>query len=353
MTIDAAVRRRRRPAAATISAPVIVVPFGALACTRLDRARRRLARGRRSSVAPGTEDEMIALPEETFRMRRVYNHPRLAASLRIDPEQRFSCAQCGRCCRRWDVLVTDAERASYVRRGVARWFRETEAGAARDGSDLVRRGSAERPNGDPFEPVPGWRGYHRIRSRADGACGFLSADNRCRLHEELGGAQQAAHLPDVSVHVSSRPRTSVVVTASFGCPTIVANRGELVAAGDAATIGSRSLRNGPWFVSRSVANAPPSSCRSRPIDDAVDLASSRETCLRCSLSGRAAWISAPTFTASALALDDLTRSRVLRLADADFAEYIKLTLPHAATAHEPQTRPAPLEAPSGGGSAAG
>ena len=36
----------------------------------------------------------------------------------------------------------------------------------------------------------------------------------------------------------------------------------------------------------------------------------------------------------ALALDDLTRSRVLRLADADFAEYIKLTLPHAAASTE-------------------
>ena len=33
----------------------------------------------------------------------------------------------------------------------------------------------------------------------------------------------------------------------------------------------------------------------------------------------------------AAALDDLTRSRVLALSDADFAEYVSLTVPHAAS----------------------
>ena len=150
--------------------------------------------------------------------------PACPVSLRIDPEQRFSCAQCGRCCRRWDVLVTDAERAGYARRGVARWFRET--GADAEGTDH-----------DPFEAVSGWRGYHRIRSRADGACGFLSADNRCRLHEELGGANKplTCRMFPFKFHPA---QASAVVTASFGCPTIVENRGELVS-GDATRAGAR------------------------------------------------------------------------------------------------------------------
>src|SRR5687768_7786849 len=99
---------------------------------------------------------MLAECIRRYLRHRCLRRPRittLASSLRIDPEQRFSCAQCGRCCRRWDVLVTGAERDRYVRRGVARWFRETEAGA-------------EGTSRDPFEAVPGWRGYHRIRSRA-------------------------------------------------------------------------------------------------------------------------------------------------------------------------------------------
>ena len=105
-----------------------------------------------------------------------------------------------------------------LRRGAARWFRETEAGS--EGTDR-----------DPFEPVSGWRGYQRIRARADGACGFLSADNRCRLHEELGAASKplTCRMFPFKFHPVS---ANVVVTASFGCPTIVDNRGELVS-GDA------------------------------------------------------------------------------------------------------------------------
>jgi len=43
----------------------------------------------------------------------------------------------------------------------------------------------------------------------------------------------------------------------------------------------------------------------------------------------------------AAALDDLTRSRVLALSDADFAEYVSLTLPHAASQKD---APPPREA---------
>ncbi len=63
------------------------------------------------------------------------------------------------------------------------------AAAWRDGSAKPRT-APEGTDTDPFEAVPGWRGFHRIRSRADGACGFLSPTNRCRLHEELGGAHK-------------------------------------------------------------------------------------------------------------------------------------------------------------------
>ena len=52
-------------------------------------------------------------------------------------------------------------------------------------------------------------------------------------------------------------------------------------------------------------------------------------------------ICAPTSSRIAHALDDLTRSRVLRLADADFAEYIKLTLPYAAACHARRRRAMP------------
>ncbi|MDP2053831.1 MAG: YkgJ family cysteine cluster protein, partial [Acidobacteriota bacterium] len=97
----------------------------------------------------------------------------MAISLRVDSKQRFTCASCARCCRRWEVLVSPAEVAAYQEQNVAQWFR----------LDF----SADEGSGDdPFEPIAGWRGYQRIRRRHDGACGFLSEANRCRLHEELG-----------------------------------------------------------------------------------------------------------------------------------------------------------------------
>ena len=245
------------------------------------------------------------------------------SSLRIDPEQRFSCAQCGRCCRRWDVLVTDAERADYVRRGVARWFRET--GADAEGTDH-----------DPFEAVSGWRGYHRIRSRADGACGFLSADNRCRLHEELGGANKPLTCRMFPFKFHPAP-ASAVVTASFGCPTIVENRGELVS-GDTMRRSLESLRD-EWSAShRGVYPAKAGHhhlVAGRSID-APSIRIIRDSLLRMLARADQGTIDLrANVHRMALALDDLTRSRVLRLADADFAEYIKLTLPYAAAAAAP------------------
>src|SRR5437016_1670437 len=93
-------------------------------------------------------------------------------TLRFDAEQRFTCASCARCCHT-EVVITPAEHSAYERTRVAQWFRESAG--------------AEEGVGSPFEPLSGRPGWFRIRRRSDGACGFLSAANRCRIHEELGG----------------------------------------------------------------------------------------------------------------------------------------------------------------------
>ena len=69
--------------------------------------------------------------------------------------------------------MSPAEVSALQADNPARWFR-------------ADAGQVEGSGGDPFEPIAGWRGYQRIRKRPDGACGCLSAANRCRLHEELG-----------------------------------------------------------------------------------------------------------------------------------------------------------------------
>lgn len=167
-------------------------------------------------------------------------------------------------------------------------------------------------------------GFHRIRKRADGACGFLSDTSRCRLHEQLGATKKplTCRLFPYSFHPTA---DGIVVKASFGCPTIVANTGPLSGTGE-SLIALETLRK-EWFAT----NSPPASPRllvkgrtinarsSRLLRDNLIAMLSREDDIKSNIRRIAATI------------DDLTRSRVLSLSDEDFAEYIALTVPHAAS----------------------
>jgi Fe-S-cluster containining protein len=231
----------------------------------------------------------------------------LSRALRVDPAQHFSCSQCGRCCHRFDVVVTTAEIELYERRGAREWFRDTNGAAA-----------------DPFEPIPIGPGLHRIRKRADGACGFLSPDNRCRIHEELGGAKKPLTCR-LYPYAFNSAADGVVVTASFGCPTIVANQGTPMTTRESLA-SLESLRK-EWFDIHPAMSLPLQFVKGR----AIDTRSSRivrEQLL--AMLARPSEDIRDNIRRIAAALDDLTRSRVLALPDAAFAEYIALTLPHAA-----------------------
>jgi Fe-S-cluster containining protein len=227
--------------------------------------------------------------------------------MRLDPAQRFTCAQCGRCCRGFDVVVTAAEMDLYRRRNAAAWFRGTR------GSDAA----------EPFEPVPGAPALRRIRKRDDGACGFLSHDNRCRIHEELGAAKKplTCRLFPYAFHAAS---DGIVVKASFICPTIAANEGAPI--NDGMTRSLESLRD-EWFAIHPVKAA------------ALELVAGRSMSTRLLLLLRknlAAMLTADGtdlrsgIRRVAAVLDDLTRRRVLVLSQENFAEYVSLTVPYAA-----------------------
>jgi Fe-S-cluster containining protein len=249
----------------------------------------------------------------------VQSHPLnspVVVPLRLDPEQRFSCSQCGRCCRRWEILVSQAEVESFHRRGVDRWFRE-DADAA--------EGAAR----DPFEPAPGVGGFYRIRKRRDGACGFLSAANRCRLHEELGGGRKPLTCRLFPYRFHPTP-DAVVVTTSFGCPTVVANQGEPIAA--RATLDEIKALRTEWFAGNRQDAQPREYVRGRSID-ADSLRSLRESLLQ--ILDRAEANGARNLRLNMLrmarALEDLSRQRVIRLPDEGFAEYLALTTRFAAS----------------------
>jgi lysine-N-methylase len=234
--------------------------------------------------------------------------------IRFDREQRFTCSQCGLCCRRgWDIAVSAAEVEGYRRAHAERWFREEGGSPA-----------------EPFEAVPGMPGRFRISKREDGSCGFLSAANRCRIHEELGGARKPLSCRLFPFRVQASPGGEAVVTSSFCCPTIARNEG--------APLAERELKAmaGEWLRD-SAKPAPSQLVRGRPVDPAV------------AVSVRAAFraiLDRPDSLADKLAriahlADDLGRRRVLKLSDERLAEYVTLIGAHAARDTTPPQRQRP------------
>ena len=243
----------------------------------------------------------------------------------LDPEQRFTCQQCGRCCRRgWDIALTRGEVKAYRLAKVDRYYRE-------------REGSPEGADRDPFDPLPG--GYARIRKREDGACGFLSPENRCRIHEELGAEHKplTCRLFPFRFHPAEE---APVLTASFCCPTVVRNEGTLLSAQarDIASLRKAWTREYPerGLKRELVAGRPLAAETLATLRDLL-----REMLDRPGPGGR------PDLHANVLRIaryvEDLSRHRVVRLPPPRFAEYLELTGRYAAKSEQPQ----PPRPPSG------
>jgi Fe-S-cluster containining protein len=170
-------------------------------------------------------------------------------SFRHDPEQRFTCGRCTRCCRHWDVVVTAAEAESLRRPALARLWSE-HAELEEHGAGLDAGAGAPSPSApDPLEPAP--HGLLTIRRRADGTCGFLATDGACRIHAEHGASKKplACRLFPFRLYPSEGV---AVVTAAFSCPTVAANTGAPLA----AQLGEISSAAKEW--QRAFPPAPPS-----------------------------------------------------------------------------------------------
>ena len=245
----------------------------------------------------------------------------------LSQDQRFTCARCGRCCRRTTVPVTAGEAEAYRKAGAARWFREGHEG------DQTNDDTAG-PARDPFEPVPGHAPLLRIRKRADGACGFLSPEGLCRIHEAIGGDRKplACRLFPFRFHFTDNDE---VVTTSFACPTVIANEGA------ALPTHVRELRvlQGAWRRAWPEPAARIELVRGHALSSAV-LAGLRG--FLALLIDRPGPNGPPDLRVNlrriAAFLEDLSRPRVLRLAPGAFAEYFEVMGRHALTNEKP---PAP------------
>jgi Fe-S-cluster containining protein len=248
-------------------------------------------------------------------------------TLRFDAEQRFSCRECARCCRRgWDIAVTPAEVEAYRKAHAERWYRESEA-------------APEGAWREPFEAVARRSGVFRIRKRADGACGFLSAKGRCRIHEELGGDRKplTCRLFPFRFHPGDSP---AIVTASFCCPTVVNNDG--LALG--AQLPMLEALRKEWARAFAEPESPLRLTATKPLPKGA-LATIREALqeLLCRRGAEGSQGNALRMNAARAAqlLEDWTRSRVLRLDSERLAEYLELTGRFAARSQQPPPERAP------------
>jgi Fe-S-cluster containining protein len=227
------------------------------------------------------------------------------------------------------VPVTAREAEAYRKAGAERWFRES--GDDPEGSD-----------GDAFEPVPGHAPLLRIRKRRDGACGFLTPEGRCRIHEVLGADRKplSCRLFPFRFHPADAGGRDTVVTTSFACPTVIANEGSTLASQKQEiqamhTAWMRELPEAAATVELLSGHRAPRA--SLPL---------LRTTL-CRILDRPGPDGQPDLRTNlrriATLIEDLSRRRVLGLAPDDFVEYLRLTSGYAIK----NDQPAPARAPAG------
>jgi len=113
-------------------------------------------------------------------------------------QQQFSCRGCTNCCRELVVHLTDADRKKI------------------DDADWAQRLDVE--------PYVKLHGGYVLNHADDGACVFLTAAGRCRIHEEIGGTEKpiACQLFPFTLE---REASNVRAGLRFDCPTVTRNDG--------------------------------------------------------------------------------------------------------------------------------
>jgi len=110
---------------------------------------------------------------------------------------------CTGCCRKWNVLATEAELERFIHHDWA---------AARP--RMANRELVEDA-GD---------GLYRLAHTDDEACVFLDDDGLCAIHKELGMEAKPAMCKQFPYNLTDTPE-GVVVSLDFACPTVVVDKG--------------------------------------------------------------------------------------------------------------------------------
>ena len=126
-----------------------------------------------------------------------------ASRIEIPALQNWSCHGCTDCCRGQLLITVSADEKERI---------EKQGWTEAEGVDPVTMIVAQ---GDSF----------RLGHQSDGACVFLDASGRCRIHAKFGEAAKplACRLYPLVLHPAGK---KVVVGLRFSCPSATMNRGK-------------------------------------------------------------------------------------------------------------------------------
>lgn len=158
-------------------------------------------RGRWTCLRPNSPSGLVVFVPQGGKNGPVSPDRPLHVFLPSIPGQRWSCHSCGDCCR---TLVGHLFEHERQRLEAQNW--QTELGK----EPYVRAG-----------------GSSVLNKRADGACVFLDAENRCRIHSRFG--EEAKPLACRVFPFSIRPAPGGwQASLRFDCPSVIASRGQPV-----------------------------------------------------------------------------------------------------------------------------
>ncbi|MHC4600605.1 MAG: YkgJ family cysteine cluster protein, partial [Planctomycetota bacterium] len=122
--------------------------------------------------------------------------------LLLNPDHRFTCLACGRCCRTTSISLTPAE--------------------------AQRLATLQPPEGSlpTIQPYVGREGLAcRILPRRDGSCPYLRGDNLCAIHAEEGEEKKPLACRLFPLSFLRTPR-GLAVPLRFSCPAVACGEGE-------------------------------------------------------------------------------------------------------------------------------
>jgi len=129
-------------------------------------------------------------------------------SLHVPPFVNYECRLCGWCCRQYDISFS---RADFARLSKRNWGRLEPALAGREW----------------YAEVPGPRNTstYRLRYSPDGACVFLSADNKCLMHRHVGELGKTLGCSVFPFSFAEAP-DGIYVGCRFSCRAVAYGLGE-------------------------------------------------------------------------------------------------------------------------------